>query len=226
MYRYFNIHTHQSLTEDDCLAVRNVSAGFDQLPAGGYYSAGLHPWYLHDADQQLAALKEVIYRVGVLAIGECGLDKVKGAAWALQEECFRKQVHLAIRLKKPMIIHCVRAFEEVLAVLKDERVTVPVIFHGFVKKPELAIRLIDAGYYLSFGAALMRPDAHAASVLQLVPADRFFLETDDAAVGIGDVYHAAALARNVEEAVIVDQVAANFSTIWGDQFLRTSGEAV
>lgn len=98
--------------------------------------------------------------------------------------------------QKPLIIHCVRAYEEVLAIKKEwgtQGDVIPWIFHGFNKKPAVAQMLLRAGAYLSFGAALLVPGSPAAQSLAICPPGRYFLETDDRNdVSIAAVYAAAA----------------------------------
>lgn len=215
MPRYYNIHTHHAAWEADCLSVRNISADF-QLPLpGDYCSIGLHPWYLDHADERYHWLQQQATQPQVLAIGECGLDKVQGGEWGMQVHWFRQQIQLANRLKKPLIIHCVRAFQEVLQLLKEEQAAVPVIFHGFHKKSQVAELLLSHGYMLSFGAALLRNNAMLAGVFEQVPPGQFFLETDDAPVSVKELYAIAAQIRKTEEDAIILQLQKNFKNIFG-----------
>ena len=215
MHRYYNIHTHHAASEMDCLSVRNISADFHLSLADAPYSMGLHPWYLDHADDMYGLLQQQAIQSQVLAIGECGLDKVTGAAWDTQVHWFRQQIQLANHLNKPLIIHCVRAFNEVLQVLKEEQVAVSVIFHGFHKKKQLAAQILSQGYILSFGAALLKGNAALIDVLQWVPTDQFFLETDDADISIKELYHIAAQIRKTEEEAIILQLQRNFKNIFG-----------
>lgn len=215
MVRYYNIHTHHPIPETDCLSVQSISADFHLRLSGDYCSMGLHPWYLDRAEEQYPLLQQYIAHPQVLAIGECGLDKVKGAVWDIQVHWFRQQVQLANQLKKPLIIHCVRAFNEVLQVLKEEQVAIPVIFHGFHKKRQLAEQLLSHGYILSFGAALLKNNAALADVFAQVPRELFFLETDDASVSIKELYAIAAQIRKTGEDAIILQLQKNFKNIFG-----------
>ncbi len=150
----------------------------------------------------------------VLAIGECGLDKLCHTAWNLQVVVFKQQIELANKLNKPLIIHCVRAFDELLQVFEENPPIVPVIVHGFNKKDNIAERLVSAGMYISFGAAILKDSSPAALALKNMPADRFFLETDNADISIGDMYHAAAVIREIKEEAVILQVQQNFATVF------------
>ena len=150
----------------------------------------------------------------VLAIGECGLDKVCQTDWALQIAVFRCQIKLANELNKPLIIHCVRAFDEFLKIIDENPPAVPVIVHGFNKKGGISERLLEKGMYLSFGAAILNKESPAAGVLKLIRADKFFLETDDADIPIGDIYRATAAIREISEEAVILQVQQNFATVF------------
>jgi TatD DNase family protein len=91
---------------------------------------------------------------------------------------------------------------------------VPVILHGYNKKIDIARKMISNGYYLSFGAALLNPTLPAAAVLSNISPDRYFLETDDAAVNIKEVYKKAAEIRNTDVDTIILQVRNNFQTVF------------
>lgn len=179
-------------------------------------SMGIHPWYIDPTglNRQLKELAKWAVLPNVIAIGECGLDKVTETNWQLQVSAFEEQVRLANQMYKPLIIHCVRAYEEVVHILKVEKVEVPVIFHGYNKNIKLAERLIKAGYYLSFGAALLEEGSNAASVIQSIPADKVFLETDDAPVDIADIYTAAASLLKTEPDALILQLHNNFHRVF------------
>jgi TatD DNase family protein len=213
--RYINIHTHHPLSEKhkDVFELTSFHDQFETANAKDYCSMGLHPWYLQGFENQLEVLSHYSRNAYVLAIGECGLDKVCTTDLAIQELAFQSQIELADKLKKPLIIHCVRAYSEVLSML--QKVGVPVIFHGFNKKPALAMEIIDQGYYLSFGAALLKDNPTVQEAFAQIPPDRFFLETDDAGISITEVYQAAAYIRKTKEEVIILQLQQNFKKVFG-----------
>ncbi len=214
MEGYIDIHTHQPRTSG--LSVMNRYEGFELAVDGITCSLGVHPWYIQaDAHGiQLASLRQYAALPNVVAIGECGLDKATDTDWQLQVRVFAVQIEMANKLNKPLIVHCVRAYEEVLNMLRDNRVAVPVVFHGYNKNVQLAERLINAGYYLSFGAALLKEGSHVASVIQSVPIDKFFLETDDTQVDIADIYNAAASLLKTEPDTLILQLQNNFHRVF------------
>lgn len=210
---YINIHTHD---EGAPGTIVNVLRDFDEIPREGFYSAGLHPWYLKEnAAEEFAKLKLTCLKENVLAVGECGLDKICETDMALQQTWFAEQVKLAAQINKPLIIHCVRAYEEVMRALKSVRV--PVIFHGFNKNENVAAKLLQHGYYLSFGKHLW--SENTAKVFRDCPKEKFFLETDDAGHTIEEVYERAASIKNISLEELKTQVSDNVQKVFGSKFV-------
>lgn len=209
---YINIHTH-SLTAPHHSIV-SLYEKFEQSKQAGYFSIGLHPLYLDRA--QFDDVKQWAVYERVLAIGECGLDKFSSFPLEIQQQEFYKQVLLANELKKPLIIHCVRAFEEALAILKHAEV--PVVFHGFNKNKELAKQLLDKGYYLSLGNILKQE--RSEELVSVIPVTQLFLETDMVEAGIATIYQMAAKAYNVELNSLSLQLQKNAAAVFGEKILQ------
>lgn len=210
-----DIHTHKATTlTADHISIQNLYDDFERVNGGGLYSVGIHPWYVANYERDMLLLQSLATHAHVLAIGECGLDKLCTTDWNLQVSLFRQQIQLANNCGKPLIIHCVRAFEEVMKVLTVEKVLVPVIFHGYNNKPSIAHKLMEQGYYLSMGAALLHEGSNATEVLHTMPAEKFFLETDDKDVDLKDIYQKAAQIRKSTTDAIILQVETNFTTVF------------
>ncbi len=209
---FIDIHTHQTVRQGDVLAIENRHEIFEQKTDENLYCFGLHPWYLNDVKQQFSLLKEYASQSNVVAIGECGLDKLADTDFALQETAFSMQIALANEYRKPLIIHCVKAFNEAFILLKAARV--PVIFHGFNRSESIANMITKEGYYYSFGESILNEKSAAARVLAAMPNDRFFLETDDAAISITEIYHAAAALRAISVEQLTQQIHSNFNKVF------------
>ena len=106
-------------------------------------TVGIHPWHALDGD--ISAIETCA--LSAKAIGEIGLDFLCDVPREAQIAIFRAQLALAERLKKPVVLHCVKAFEEVMRVLRDFHLAA-VIFHGFIGSVEQAQRAVKQGYYL------------------------------------------------------------------------------
>lgn len=210
---YFDIHTHKETSGDNTTAIINRHERFDDLDKQKMYSLGVHPWYITDAPGQLRLLEQYMLLPNVMAIGECGLDKICDTDFHLQEKVFRRQVMLAEQIRKPLIIHCVKAFPEVLDILKET--TVPVVFHGFNKRQTIAVTILQRGYYLSFGRHLLNINSSAAATFASVPPESFLLETDTGAENITAIYKAAVGIRKTGEDAIILQAQNNFKKVFG-----------
>ncbi len=175
------------------------------------FSAGIHP---AEVTENHASQLEWLYKISnsknCVAIGECGLDGIVQTDYTLQKEIFREQILWAEKIKKPVIIHCVRKFQDLPEFRKISEI--PMIVHGFNKNNEVAKQLLNMGFYLSFGKALL----YSLSLQQCfkeISADRFFLETDNADFEIADLYQKAAEIRNCSTDEINLQIKSNFQKI-------------
>lgn len=212
---YINIHTHTPPEKGEW-GLQNLNTPDELKSLPGLYSMGIHPWYIESAhwEKQVLELQAQSRDERVLAIGECGLDKVCNTPFSLQVQVFQAQVEWANSIGKPLVIHCVRAWEEVLALLEEANIQVPVLFHGFNKNTQLARRITGKGYYISLGKALYRPGI--PDVLRSIPSNRFFLETDDAALSIGEIYQLAAKALSIDHNSLALQIQKNAEMVFGN----------
>ena len=212
--KFFNLHTHQSSNQLDVLELVNqYPQEFDaSIPS---YSIGIHPWYIVEdrIDEDLEIIESKLIDEKCLAVGECGLDKRIEIPMALQQMVFEKQLALAEKYKKPVVIHCVAAFQEVIAIKKKMAISVPMIIHGFSKNKETAEQLIANGFYISFGKYLLR-NPELELVFKSIPKERLFLETDTIEEGIAAVYELAAKYRNIEMGEMMAIINTNFNTIF------------
>lgn len=211
---YINLHTHQFTDRHDILEIVNqYPRQFDaSIP---HYSIGIHPWYILEdrIDEDLAIIESKLTLENCLAVGECGIDKRIDVPFELQIRVFEKQLLLAETYKKPVIIHCVAGFQEVIEIKKRLKLSVPMIIHGFSKNQETAQQLLHNGLYLSFGKYLLR-NPELESVFKNVPDDRFFLETDTIEEGIREVYQLAAQYRNIDIETLQKQISQNFHQVF------------
>ena len=131
----------------------------------------------------------------------------------LQKVIFLKQVQWANELQKPLIIHCVKAHEDVLQLLSKHQNKVPVIFHGFNKNKELALKIISKGYYISFGKDLQHQ--RVRELMASLSPENLFLETDDSETEIEKIYTLAAEALQITEDSLSLQLQKNAAAVFG-----------
>jgi TatD DNase family protein len=211
---FFNIHTHQYTNPENVLEIVNQypQESDDSIPN---YSIGIHPWHIVEdrIDSDIQIIESKLKDQNCLALGECGLDKRIETSMSLQQMVFEKQMALAEKHQKPVIIHCVAAFQELIAIKKKLNISVPMIIHGFSKNIQLASELVKNGFYLSFGKYLIL-NKELELVFNSVPSDRLFLETDTIDQGIKVVYELAAKYRKVELAEMASIIENNFNTVF------------
>jgi TatD DNase family protein len=211
---FFNCHTHQFTNQSTILELVNQypQEFDDSIP---FYSIGIHPWYIKEEqiDDDLRIIEEKLQTKNCLAIGECGLDKRIEIKIENQIIVFEKQLALAEKYKKPVIIHCVAAFQEIIAIKKKMKISVPMIIHGFSKNSQVANQLIEAGFYLSFGKYLLK-NPELKTVFQGIPNDRFFLETDTIEENIEQVYDLALQYKNITIKELQGIISSNFNMVF------------
>lgn len=204
---FINIHSHFPAKNNEWV-LQSFYKDFENLDLPEHFSAGLHPWYLQtNYLQDLGKLELLAQSEKMLAVGECGLDKVCSTDMGLQLSAFEKQIQLANEVKKPLIIHCVRAYDEVLATLENMKNETKVVFHGFNKSKELALQLTNKGYYLSFGSDVQKPKV--AEFIKDIPLTQICLETDNSTVSIESVYSMTAEAYNISLEHLISQIQKN-----------------
>ena len=175
------------------------------LPETGIISVGIHPWHLTEknADEQLRWLKKMVKQPGVVAIGECGMDKLRSISMDKQIKIFRECIMLSEETSLPVIIHAVKCTEELIRIKKDMKPQMPWIIHGFRGKASVAKSLLDQGFYLSFG------EHYQEESLRHTPLDRLFLETDESLLPIEDIYQKAARDYGVTMEIFMGSIISN-----------------
>lgn len=168
------------VSEKDWPLVKEMS---DQYPSI-IPNFGIHPWYVTERTPNwMNTLKGLLRSTPAAAVGEIGLDKgTKGRQidFTDQVEVFRQQLQLAQELRKPASIHCVRAFGDLLEILKSMGpFPAGVILHSYLGSAEMVPEFVKLGAYFSFSGFLMSvKESKAKKMLKAVPADRILLETD------------------------------------------------
>jgi TatD DNase family protein len=216
--KYFDFHTHTYPDDsEDITAIISCVAPdpLNKCREGTLLSYGIHPWYINgqNEDQLIAQVKEAGHYSKVVAIGEVGLDKVKGPAMGIQTKLFCRQIEISEMVKKPLIIHSVKANNEILALRKNWSPQQTWIIHGFAGSKQEMEQFVEAGFYLSFGPKILYPGHKVAEALNEIPEDRLLLETDHTNKSILRVYDKAAEIRGVTIEKIAETVEKNFKSL-------------
>ncbi len=212
----YDIHTHQILLEDNDdpyhSCILDVYPLEFEVAKETYnrhsFSCGIHPWYSEDSESQFKYLIEIASDPRIIAIGEAGLDKIKGPSFNIQIPVFKHHIELSEQLKKPLIIHAVKAWDELYHIRKEAKPTQPWIIHGFRGNPQVAEQMGKAGFMFSMG------ERFNVDSIEFIPSDSIFCETDESETNILEVYQQIALALNQELEDFASQVAKNVHRVF------------
>jgi TatD DNase family protein len=204
----FNFHHHQ---KDNSNGIYNLKLNED-IPDFGF-SVGLHPkdiW--EDWAIELEKIKKITQHTKCMAVGECGLDKRIDVDFQLQQKVFLAQISWANEIQKPLIIHCVRAYSEIITLKKKSKVAM--VVHGFNKKKTVADMLLSHDFYLSFGKAVLQ-NVSLQGIVKTIPLEKIFLETDDEDFNMDALYQKVASLKSISLETLQQQIHENLEKIVG-----------
>lgn len=212
----YDIHTHQILLEDNDdpyhSCILDVYPLEFEVAKDTYkrhsFSCGIHPWYSEDSESQMNYLSDIASDPRIIAIGEAGLDKIKGPSFNIQIPVFKQHIELSEKLKKPLIIHAVKAWDELYRIRKEANPSQPWIIHGFRGNPQVAEQMANAGFMFSLG------ERFNVDSMEFIPYNSLFCETDESESNILEVYQQIALALNKELEDFAEQVANNVRRVF------------
>lgn len=203
MNRIIDIHHHG---RPNCNAVTSIGYG-EELPCGDFlFSVGLHPWNTSETGFDFNTMAEQAASPRVIAIGETGLDRIRGAGISIQREIFINHVHVAETLGKPLIIHAVKSIDIILELARKIKRDIPWAIHGFRGNATTARQLVRAGLYISFGQHFNQ------DAVKAVPNDLLLTETDESRIGIEPIIERIAQARETDTDTLTDLIAKNTGT--------------
>ena len=229
MKPYVNIHTHRNhIDNKEFIEIQNIDVdNIVDVDVSHFYSIGIHPWesqqttdngqqILSKLTQQLSDLESrCLGDLNVKAIGECGLDRACDIDFEIQKEVFIEQIKLSEQIAKPLIIHAVRTYPDVISLRKETKAKQTWIIHGFQGNEQSAEQLLKHGIYLSLGDVLFKNETKVRRLLQIIPLERLFFETDVAEREIKEVYEKAVSLSGIEMDKLRNDIFNNFVKIFG-----------
>lgn len=218
--KLIDLHTHKISNEGDIQILNVFAQDLSQDEPKYFFSAGLHPWHIGKVNPEecFQAIERATEQKNMLAIGECGFDRSIPTGFTIQERCFTEQIRIAGKYSKPLIIHCVRAYSDLLKLKKITTSNVPWIIHGYRENQETTLNLIKHGFYFSVGEQFLK-DESKHQLFRNMPTERLFFETDDRKISISEVYMLAKQILNIEEEMLIETIFSNFISIFGDDKL-------
>ncbi len=204
----FDCHSHfNSLNH---VTILNISGVNDEDIK--CFSVGIHPWESSKIEDNFLSIEHLAKGEKCIAIGEIGLDKLKGPDILIQKNVFEKQIEISEKLKLPVIIHCVKAWNE-LKVLKQKLNPIQVwIYHGF-NKIGILEEVLESGLMISIGSSILS-NIKLQMHLELIPNDKLLLETDDSQIDIFDIYKKVSEIKKISLSELEQIIEENFKRIF------------
>lgn len=210
-----DIHTHSNCSEEsEVVKLISLMAG-ERIPLhtkNCFFSYGIHPWQLETQKKEtlMTAFEAKIDSDLFVAIGETGIDKTREIPIELQIEVFEYQLHIAKQKQLPVVLHIVKAIDEVVRSVSKIKPDVPIILHAFNGTKEQVVQLSKKGFYFSVGSAINKSDSRIATALKTIPINRLFFETDTNQQNIASVYEKAVEILNTDIETLQQTVFENF----------------
>ncbi len=203
---FFDFHHHDAGKN---LGIYNLK--FNEIPPENCFSAGIHPDAVaDDFEEKLNWLRDISAHKNCVAIGECGLDGLIDVDEKLQQKAFLAQIEIANSVKKPLIIHCVKRFSQLLKFRKMSKV--PMIVHGFNKRKTIGDDLLKNGLCLSFGKSVLY-NVNLQDFVKHLPIEKLFLETDSADFEIKELYQKVADLKNMRLEDLSEKIKNNLQNL-------------
>lgn len=182
---WFDFHTHQQKVSNSLFNV--VLNNNETPPEEGHFCVGLHPWFELN-EEYLYQLEKVLENPRCLAVGETGLDRVRNENFDEQIVYFKHHIQVAKKFEKPLILHCVKAYQDVLEIVNKTKFNLPLIFHDYNGEQQTTQRLLkEENVYFCYGDKLFKENSKGHRSLASIPLNRILIETDDSGKSIEEV---------------------------------------
>ncbi|HSH50183.1 MAG TPA: TatD family hydrolase, partial [Bacteroidales bacterium] len=190
---YLNFHAHQQLPCEHEIVIQSLflQDNLNTQSSGKiFFTAGLHPWHADQLtlNQIEKKLKKLISAKEIIAIGETGLDKLKDVKWETQLQVLKKHIEISEKFQLPLVIHSVKAHNEILKLKKDTGAKSIWVIHNFTGSKQMAMDFLNHGFYLSICHHIKNKNSRINQFFHQLPKDRIFLETDDFDISIKELY--------------------------------------
>jgi TatD DNase family protein len=213
-----DFHVHFSKQNKNSICSLDISE-CDKLPEMLFmFTLGVHPWFLkskmafYKFEKILNDIYSGEYGVNVydnfIGLGECGLDRLKGPEMELQKKMFMNICRIGIDFDLPMVIHCVKAYPEILSVYKKYNNQLRWAVHSFSGNLVEAEKLINKNIFLSFGERLLS-SRKLQKIFTEIPVNMIFLETDDADMTVTKLYEFGAELKGMNISSFTAQIQKN-----------------
>ncbi len=215
---FLNFHAHQQMPAENEIVIQSLFLQNDLITKNSdkiFFTAGLHPWHADQLSESKITerLEKLIQNKSIIAIGETGLDKLKGVDWETQKKAFIAHIKIADKYNLPLIVHSVKAHNEVLKLKIELKSKIPWVIHHFNGSKQMAMDFINHGFYLSLCHHINNSDSKLSGYLGELPVNRIFLETDDFNINIKDLYSVVAKKFNMNTENFKKQLINNLNNL-------------
>lgn len=215
---FVDIHTHAARSGKDTITVQNIypGEGFAAFNGRNFYSVGLHPWHIgaaKDNNESLQLVENALEFDHVIFVGEAGLDKVIEKDFAEQQRVFEAHAFMAEEYQYPLVIHCVKAYNEVIELRQKMMPVMPWIMHAYNGSLEITRQMVGMGFLFSFGEILFCEQSKAIESFRFLPTNKIFFETDEADTVVETIYKKGAELKQLPMDELKYMVWKNFNRI-------------
>ena len=216
MTDFIDIHSHHTGVADNAISIYNHDLTETDIQQEQPISIGLHPWNIkkYNIGNIQNDLNNYSLKHNVLAIGECGLDRAIDIPIETQTALFLQHCQAAVIAGKPLIIHCVRAYSDLIYLFKKNNYTEAFILHHYNGNAFQTEAFLKLNSYFSFGKQLMNPTPKFIDKFEQVPINRLFLETDDSEFSIQEIYLRAAELLQLSVETLKTLIFQNFNLLF------------
>ena len=181
-----------------------------------FFSLGQHPWYLNSYSHGIERWLTYFENEYCLAIGETGIDKLKKqVALHTQISSFKEHISYSERLRLPLIIHCVKSYNEILEIHKELKPKSPWIIHNFNHNESFINEISDLNIYYSLGQNFFkRENSKINKFLRSLDPKKIFFETDEMDEDISKLYSKFSKEFNINMAMLSEQIKNNFKDVF------------
>lgn len=221
LQEYINIHSH-SICKKNTTGIINLFAhqfSKELMIEGQYYSIGLHPLHINGKTFSTfeKTISDNINNPQIIALGESGLDRRYSTDIQLQMTVLEKHSLISERNEMPVIIHCVRSYNDLISVRNSANARMPWILHAYYGNIQTTAQLLKHNIYFSFGKNLIHPTDKLIEVINLIPLDRVFFENDEDDLEIETAYDNYSRITGTDISLLKNIIRNNFKECFGIQ---------
>ena len=215
---FIDIHTHSFNLDEETITIQNISPELEIATFSGrnFFSTGFHPWHLklpEENNKLLDLVQEKAKIDNVIFIGEAGLDKRCTTDFEEQKRVFEAQIIIAEENNKPMIIHCVKAYNEIIEIHRKMNPKMTWVFHAYNGSLEMTRQLATENFMFSFGEYLFLPGVKAIESFKYLPLNKIFFETDESRDNVKQMYKQGSMLKKISGDEFKKVVWDNFNQI-------------